>query len=193
MTDTIRPIIFARYPVPGKCKTRLIPALGAGGAAAMHRRLAERTLDRLRSLNPVVAYTGADAAAFRDWLGPDIDLIEQTDGNLGARMLTAMAGGPAIIVGSDLPDISAHAVRSAAELLLASDVVLGPAEDGGFWLIGVNAPNAHLFEDVRWGGADVFARVKVNARRLGLDLATAAMLADLDRPEDVARWPDLSA
>ena len=191
MTATLRPIIFARYPVPGRCKTRLIPALGPEGAAGLHRRLVERTLAELASLHPVVAATGADTQAFRDWLGSDVDVVPQSGGDLGARMLAAGTPGPSVIVGSDIPGIDAAGVASAMTLLAGHDLVLGPAEDGGFWLIGWRQPDARLFGGVEWGSARALAGVEANARHLGLATAHADTRADLDRPEDLARWPDL--
>ncbi|MGB3721540.1 MAG: TIGR04282 family arsenosugar biosynthesis glycosyltransferase [Pacificimonas sp.] len=192
MTDTLRPILFARYPEANRCKTRLIPALGAEDAADMHRRLVERSVTRLHILQPVLAYTGAGKTAFRQWLGADISLKPQIDGDLGTRMLAAMTPGPAIVVGSDIPDISADSVRQAMTLLESHDVVLGPAEDGGFWLIGLATPDRRLFEGVEWGGGNVLGRVVANAQALCLSTAFAETLADLDRPEDLARWPDLA-
>jgi rSAM/selenodomain-associated transferase 1 len=148
-------------------------------------------LERLASLDPILSYTGASAAAFREWL-PGVALLAQAEGDLGARMLAAMGEGPAVIVGSDVPDITAGAVQEAARLLGEADLVLGPAEDGGFWLIGVRAPDARLFADVDWGTGSVLAAVEANAKRLGWRTARAATLADLDRPEDLKRWPELA-
>jgi rSAM/selenodomain-associated transferase 1 len=191
VTGTLRPIVFARYPSPGRCKTRLIPALGAEGAARLHRRLVERTLLRLADLRPCLAYSGAEEARFREWLGGDLEMIAQASGDLGARMLAAGGEGPALIVGSDVPDISAAAVRSAGDGLAHSDLVLGPAADGGFWLIAYRRAKPALFTDVAWGTSRVHAAVLANAGRLGLKVSQGEMLADLDRPEDLAQWHDL--
>ncbi|EMD83610.1 TIGR04282 family arsenosugar biosynthesis glycosyltransferase [Pacificimonas flava] len=190
MTRTLRPIIFARYPRPGRCKTRLEPELGAHGAAALHGRLVMHTLSALAPLAPRLAFTGAEGADVRAWLGGDVDILEQAAGDLGERLLVAMARPPALIVGSDIPDIDAAAVESAARHLFDHDLVLGPAEDGGFWLIGArDAPPPTLFDHVAWGTSTVLEQVEANAAALRLSVARAKTLADLDRPQDLERWP----
>lgn len=191
MTETLRPIIFARYPHSGQCKTRLIPALGPDGAAALHRRLVERTLSRLAPLSPLVAYTGASEDKFRVWLGAHVELVPQPAGDLGDRLIAAAREGPALIIGSDIPDIDASSVAAAGRLLVEADLVLGPAEDGGFWLIGMKVAEPRLFADVAWGTERVFAQVCRNAQTLGYSVGNAVTRADLDRPEDLGRWPDL--
>ena len=169
MTETPRPIVFARYPEPGRCKTRLIPALGADGAARLHRMLVERTLERLAELRPVVCYTGAEEAAFRAWLGDGIELRPQSGGDLGERMMAALDGG-GLIVGSDIPDIDGPALSAAIAALEQHDLVIGPAHDGGFWLIGTKEAHPGLFDGVKWGTSSAAESVMRNARLLGLTL-----------------------
>lgn len=192
MTASSRLIIFTRYPEPGHAKTRLIPKLGPDGAAQVHRRLTERMLGAARrtGLPFLVAVTGAEPAKFKDWLGA-VDIVDQGDGELGERMLRAIGEGPSIIVGSDVPGItSAHLLR-AAELLEHHDVVIGPAEDGGYWLVGMRRPLPELFDHMAWGSDTVLAETRARARRLGIDLVETDVLSDLDTPEDLARWPAL--
>jgi rSAM/selenodomain-associated transferase 1 len=194
MTFGLRLVLFTRYPAPGKAKTRLIPALGAEGAAALHRRLAERALGTLQHCGlPVeVRTTGAPVDAFERWLGPR-HFIDQGDGDLGARLSAVFNDGPALIVGSDVPAMTAAHVMAAAVLLAGHDIVLGPASDGGYWLIGLKGPAPALFADMPWGTAAVFAETQARAQRLGLDLGLADTLDDLDTPDDLARWPELLA
>ncbi|MBZ6377179.1 hypothetical protein B5C34_06220 [Pacificimonas flava] len=189
-TATLRPIIFARYPHSGQCKTRLIPALGADGAAELHRRLVERTLARLADLSPILSATGAQPDAFARWLGP-IELRTQGNGDLGTRMRHAARNEPALIVGSDIPDIDPAQIVEAAQALHSNDLVLGPAEDGGFWLIAAKSWPAKLFEGVAWGRERACSEVTANADRLGWRTRHIGTLADLDRPEDLERWPAL--
>lgn len=192
MTISPRIVLFTRYPTPGRAKTRLSPALGAAGAAALHRRLTERALAAIRAtgLPHEVRSTGAPAAAVRRWLG-DIAVVPQGRGHLGARMRRAVGQGPAILVGADIPDLSAELLREAAEALAAHPAVIGPATDGGYWLIGLRAPVPGLFAPMAWGGPDVFAATMARFVRAGVAPARLPVLADLDRPEDLARWPGL--
>jgi len=184
--------LFTRYPTPGRAKTRLIPALGAEGAAALHRRLTERALAEIRAtgLPHEVRATGASAAAFRRWLG-DVRVAPQGRGHLGARMRRAVGQGPAILVGADIPDLSAALIRDAVTALAAHPAVIGPAADGGYWLIGLRAPVSGLFAPLAWGGPAVFAETMARFARAGIAPALLPELADLDRPEDLTRWPGL--
>lgn len=192
MTVPPRLVLFTRYPTPGRAKTRLIPVLGAAGAAALHRRLTERALGELRAtgLPHEVRTTGAAAGAFRRWLG-DVAIAPQGRGHLGARMRRAIVSGPAILVGADIPDLSAALLRAAADALAAHPAVIGPAEDGGYWLIGLAAPAPGLFAPMAWGGPDVFAMTMARFARAGIEPALLPRLADVDRPADLARWPGL--
>ena len=191
---TVRPrlVLFARYPVPGRAKTRLIPALGAEGAADLHRRLTERTLAILRATGlPVeVRATGAPATAFRRWLG-DVDCVAQGTGHLGLRMRRAAAQAPAILVGADVPDLEPRHLLAAAEALAETPVAIGPAEDGGYYLIGVAEPLPWLFAPMAWGTEVVRGTTLDRLARRGVRSTLLEPLSDLDTAEDLKRWPDL--
>ena len=185
--------LFARFPEPGRAKTRLIPALGAAGAAGLHRRLAERALAAVRrsALPFEVRTTGASLARFQDWLGPDVALAEQGDGDLGERM--GRVPPPAILVGADIPDLHPAHLTAAAAALRSHPAVIGPAEDGGYYLLGLARPMPFLFAAMPWGGAEVLALTLRRMAGHGVTPAVLDTLADLDRPEDLARWPGLLA
>jgi hypothetical protein len=185
-----RVALFTRWPEPGKAKTRLIPAIGAEAAAALHRRLTERTVAAVRAagLALEIRATGATPAAFRDWLGSDLAVIDQGDGDLGARLARAAAVTPVLLLGADVPDLTVAHLRDAAALLASQPLVIGPAEDGGYWLLGLATPMPALFDGIAWGTATVFAETLARAAQ---PPALLPRLADLDRPEDLARWPDL--
>ena len=191
---TVRPrlVLFARYPTPGRAKTRLIPALGAEGAAELHRRLTERTLATLRAtgLAVEVRTTGAPATAFRRWLG-DVDCVPQGSGHLGLRMRRAAAQAPAILVGADLPDLKPRHLHAAAEALATTPVAIGPAIDGGYYLIGVARPLPWLFAPMAWGTGVVRATTLDRLARRNIASAVLEPLSDLDTPEDLMRWPSL--
>jgi rSAM/selenodomain-associated transferase 1 len=179
--------VFARYPLAGAAKTRLIPALGADGAAALHRRLVEETLAVVRAsgLDFALHGTGAPLADFAEWLGPGVPLVAQGAGDLGARL--ARAATPCILIGADCPDLAADHLQQAAAALAAGRAAIGPAEDGGYWLLALPRPCPQAFAGIDWGSERVFAQT---LPRLGEPLILET-LADLDRPQDLLRWPRL--
>ena len=190
----IQPIVtlFAKYPRAGEVNTRLIPALGPDGAAALHRRLTERTLETARAsgLSVEVRYAGASREDFAAWLG-DVMLVEQGAGDLGARLGRVKA--PAILLGADVPDLHAGHLRAAAEALAEVPVAIGPAGDGGYYLLGFREPVAFLFEDMAWGTGEVLAETRRRLEERGVAYRLLEELSDCDRPEDLSRWPELLA
>ncbi len=194
-----RAMVFTRYPASGKTKTRLIPAVGAEGAARLHRRLTERTVYKARRLRrgPVsveILFDGGTEKQFRDWLGEDLAYREQGPGDLGERMLNGFRGAfregieRAVLFGTDLPGLSPETLERALGELDNHDLVLGPASDGGYYLIGLKRSYGELFADLPWGSREVFEKTGAIGRDLGLSMALADRLDDLDRPEDLLRW-----
>ncbi|MEX1082352.1 MAG: TIGR04282 family arsenosugar biosynthesis glycosyltransferase [Halofilum sp. (in: g-proteobacteria)] len=192
----LRLLIFARAPVPGATKTRLIPALGADGAARLHAALVRHALTTATAAAPRALQlwvTGDDPDGLLAALASEhgAALHEQSGGDLGARMAHALSaatadGVPAIILGSDCPWITASVIRESAALLGAADAVLGPADDGGYVLLGLHRVVASLFEGVEWGRGNV---LEATRERLGaLDWRWRELPArpDVDRPEDLA-------
>ncbi|MFH0822181.1 MAG: TIGR04283 family arsenosugar biosynthesis glycosyltransferase [Pseudomonadota bacterium] len=191
-------IVFCRYPEPGKTKTRLVPALGAQGAADYHKLLTEVTVDKARDLcrshrNRTVEIhrTGGNGALMREWLGSDVAFIEQPAGDLGHRMRSAFENAfrrgaqKVLMIGTDVPGLSVAILESALTELRSHDVVLGPSEDGGYYLIGLSRLHGDLFEGVRWGTGAVMLETLKIAEEKGLSYATLPLLKDVDRPEDV--------
>ena len=137
-------MIFTRFPIPGESKTRLIPALGAEGAAALQRQMTEHTVRQARKAGvPIeIRLTGGTEEQMRDWLGDDLQYAEQGDGDLGERMARAFqehfdAGAErVVIIGSDCPSNHWKNIRKSFQCLEKSDCVIGPAADGGYYLIG---------------------------------------------------------
>ena len=193
--DALRPTVclFAKYPRAGEVKTRLIPALGAHRAAELHRKLVERTVATVRAsgLDYVLYASGAPLGTFAAWLGGDVRLAEQGEGDLGARL--ARVPAPAILLGADIPDLSAEHLRAAAQALAEAPVAIGPAEDGGYYLLAFREPVPFLFDAMEWGVSTVRAETERRLVERGVPWRSLPMLADCDRPEDLARWPDLSA
>lgn len=190
-----RLVLFTRWPEPGKAKTRLIPALGPSGAAALHKRLTENTVATLRASGlPIeVRYTGAPRERFADWLGGDLAYAEQGAGDLGERMRRASVPCPVIFVGGDCPDMQPGHLARAAAALADTPVVIGPAEDGGYWLIGLAEPQGYLFAGIAWGTSAVLAGTQARLAAHGIRPAMLETLSDCDRPEDLARWPELAS
>ena len=183
--------LFTRFPDAGKAKTRLIPALGAEGAARVHRLLVERTLATVRAtgLPFRLHVTGAPTGAFTDWLGADITFVEQGEGDLGARL--ASVSPPAILLGADVPDLAGLHLAQAALALEKTDAVIGPAEDGGYYLLGLRRPLPFLFGEMPWGTQNVLSETLKRLTDTSTGYTLLETLADCDRPADLARWPEL--
>lgn len=199
MTHTEQLIVFTRYPEPGKTKTRLIPALGPEGAAKLQRQMTQTTLAEAkhlqlqRSAQVEVYFTGASLSAMTTWLGTEFAYRPQPEGNLGQRLETAFAGAftagmqRVIAIGIDCPDLKAEILVQAFEHLMQKDLVLGPALDGGYYLIGLRRFVPELFQNIAWSTAAVLQQTTEIAQRLGLAIADLPPLGDIDRPEDLER------
>jgi uncharacterized protein len=189
---------MAKAPIPGVVKTRLIPTIGAHAAAVLQERLTERA---------IATALAADVGPVTLWCSPDathstflklvmqqrIILKRQPEGDLGARMLAAMAASsdPVLVIGTDCPALTELHLRGAANALReGNDVTLIPAEDGGYVLIGTRTPQPAIFAGIAWGANTVLAetRGRIIEQRLGLteqpplwDVDTEADLAQLER------------
>jgi hypothetical protein len=193
-------IIFTRYPEPGKTKTRLIPLLGAEGAATLQRQMTEQKLaevNQLQAFYPLsveVHFAGGNEQLMQEWLGSSLVYRRQSEGDLGDRMASAFqasfaAGMTAgVLIGSDCPDLNASLMAEAFQLLRQHDLVLGPALDGGYYLIGLRRLIPELFTGIPWSTAEVLQQTITIAKRLGLAVAKLPLLSDVDRPEDLSVW-----
>ncbi|WP_310426341.1 TIGR04282 family arsenosugar biosynthesis glycosyltransferase, partial [Chamaesiphon sp. VAR_48_metabat_135_sub] len=186
-------IIFTRYPTPGAVKTRLIPAVGAAGAAMLHRQMTENTLCQARKLNRRIEihFDGSDSQQMADWLGTDLVYQSQGAGDLGVRMDRSISSAcqegdkQVILIGTDCPELTTEILAQAFELLLDRDLVLGAALDGGYYLIGIRHPQPALFVDIDWGTDRVLQQTIDIAQQLNLSIGYLPKLADIDRPEDL--------
>jgi rSAM/selenodomain-associated transferase 1 len=195
-----RVMVFARAPTPGEAKTRLIPALGKAGAAELHRRLVMHGLRVATDaqLGPVELWCARDAGDpfFRECERRfGVSLHSQGEGDLGARMQRAFESAlarsrHAILVGSDIPALSVQYLRDADQALAqGDDVVIGPAEDGGYALIGLPRCDPELFRDIPWGGPEVLPETRRRIVALSWRSSELSVLWDVDRPEDLERLP----
>jgi rSAM/selenodomain-associated transferase 1 len=193
-----RLIVFTRCPELGRCKTRLIPTLGADGAVAIHEALVRRTMAWIGSaLDEGIAvdvhYAGDDLERLRGLCGEAVGRITfepQNGEDLGRRMANAF--DPAIhqsskvaMIGTDCPELDLELVQAAFRHLDETDLVLGPAVDGGYYLIALRRPAAELFQDIRWGGPTVLQETLERAQGLQMTFELLPTLADVDRPEDL--------
>ena len=195
-----RLVIFTRFPEPGKAKTRLIPAVGPERAAALARDMTRHTLAWARQLaegfptSVEVRFEGGDAERMATVFGNGFPYRPQGEGDLGCRMDRALAEAffegaeRIVIIGTDCPEISPELIRESFGRLATSDLVLGPATDGGYYLIGLRRPAPRLFADIPWGSRRVLEETLVRARELSLDPSLLKSLSDVDRPEDLAVW-----
>lgn len=194
-----RILIFAKAPEPGKVKTRLIPALGVEGATRVYRHLLERTLARCAAAN---------LCPLELWVSPDLDqplwqeyvreyavsLHRQPGQDLGARMGSALKAAlgrasQAVIIGTDIPGFSAdHLAQTLAWLDQGLDAVLGPVEDGGYWLLGLRHYAGEVFADIPWSTDRVLELSRRRLAALGWRWRELEPLWDLDRLEDLRRW-----
>ncbi len=190
---------MTRLPRLGRNKTRLIPALGAEGATAFHESLARHAIGRAssfcslhRKASLTVRLEGGTTIEGKTWLGSDsLDCREQSPGDLGHRMESAANeafGGGAeavVIIGTDCPSINEAILETAFEALKNSDVVFGPAADGGYYLVGLNKPTPSIFRNIPWGGEKVLDESLSAAREAGLRVQLLDVLPDVDLPEDL--------
>ena len=181
-------LVFARAPVPGRVKTRLVPRLGEWGAARLHLRLAAHALRSAQAAGcgPVSLHLSEGHSRF-----PSARL--QRGADLGGRMERALHAAlrrhrAAILIGSDVPALQAADLARAARALASGyDAVLGPAEDGGYVLIGLRRPLPGVFSGIAWGTDSVYAETVARLAATGCRWRTLRPLWDLDRPEDLAR------
>jgi rSAM/selenodomain-associated transferase 2/rSAM/selenodomain-associated transferase 1 len=203
-----RLIVFTRFPDPGKTKTRLIPQLGANGAARLQRKMTEHIIataakvSNRPDLTIEVRHDGGSTGLMQEWLGPQFSYRPQGPGDLGRQMARAFeeafrdSKGAAVIVGSDIPGISADIIQQAFEGLQKNDLVLGPARDGGYYLIGMKKTipaetYPHLFDGINWGSGEVLSQTLQTARESGLRFVLLESLADVDRPVDLHIWQEV--
>lgn len=198
--------VFTRFPQPGCTKTRLIPALGDRGAADLQQQMTEHLLSRFqqfseRSLSLQIHFAGGTTEQMSDWLSPKFPtvqtLIPQQSGSLGDRLVAALRQGfqgglsKIIVVGSDCPQLDNQKILAALRLLDTHDVALGPALDGGYYLIGLSQFYPFLFENIPWSTERVLMETEAIATHHNLSTARLNPLSDIDRPEDLPLWYEL--
>jgi uncharacterized protein len=200
-----RLIIFTRYPETGTTKTRMIPIMGAKGAANLQREMTEHVLAQATGasasgdLAVEIRYDGGNEDLMRQWLGSEFEYVLQTGDDLGERMLRTFedafgsGAASAVIIGTDLPDLTVSVIKNAFNALKQKEMVIGPAKDGGYYLIGFaqtafSRAMGDLFSGIKWGEKDVLRKTISAATGLGIGYFLVDELEDVDRPEDLPIW-----
>ncbi len=186
-----RVAVFVRAPELGKVKTRLARVLGEAAALEAYVDLVEGTLGTLEAgaFNCELWFEGERNDYLRRWQSDyGLAAFEQPKTDLGGRMLAAIAAGAKVVVGSDIPVLDAAYVEEALARLARADVVLGPVEDGGYCLIGMNEPHPGLFRSIEWSTGRVIEQTLSRAAAAGLKVALLDTLWDVDDHADYVRW-----
>jgi hypothetical protein len=191
-------ILFTRYPVPGKTKTRLIPALGGAGAARLQEIMTgfavlnSRCYSARTAATVEIRFDDASKKTMSRWLGNGLKYIHQNDGDIGQRMNHAFEQAfqsgceRVVVMGCDCPQNDGSNVSAAFDALNEKDMVIGPAVDGGYYLIGLRKPVPELFTGMDWGSASVFEQTVTVANRQKLNTAQLSKLSDVDCPDDLS-------
>ena len=191
-----RLLVFLKAPRPGTVKTRLAATLGSTAATAAYRTLVETLFTQINEWSGVELRYTPDSAAdeIHRWQRPSWVLAPQGDGDLGQRMVRAFAEHFAagaqkiLIIGADCPDVTPTDLLSAWVALDRDDLVIGPANDGGYWLVGLRAPCPELFHGIAWSTDQVLAETLTKARAAGLAVARLRTLTDVDTEVEWRSW-----
>lgn len=195
-----RIVIFAKAPIAGFAKTRLIPALGAHGAAALARQMLSHMLHHAQAAGAqAVELCMSPAPSDPAWqsvaLPQAVEQTDQGDGDLGARMsraverALALQQGPVLVIGTDCPALTADQLHEASRQLEHHNAALIPAADGGYVLIGLQAPCPSLFSDMAWSTEVVASETLHRMANLGLRVWQGPVLHDIDEPLDLKHLP----
>jgi uncharacterized protein len=189
-------IIFAKAPVAGQVKTRLIPAIGQARATSLYKELLSKTLDIVGEVSFIEKQLWISGDMNHSYITHlkskhDLQLFQQKGNDLGERMSNAFASvltthSYAILIGSDCPSLLSSDLESGMKYLKNKmDVVLGPAEDGGYYLIGLKENKSELFADINWGEETVFSETRDRIKKMNLNLGLLDKRADIDRVSDL--------
>lgn len=194
-------ILLAKEPLPGQAKTRLAAALGAERAAQLGDAFLRDTLRACRAVRAAlwISIGSEPARPYFTALAPEAHLEVQPEGDLGVRLRAAFDAAfgagfrRAVAIGSDTPQLASERLEAAFDALADGPAVVGPALDGGYYLLGLTAPQPALFEGIPWSTAAVLAQTEQRAEALGLALARLPAMFDVDTAEDLARLSALIA
>ncbi len=192
-------LLFGRLPRPGRVKTRLADQVGDEQAAIFYRLCAEHLIQQCQALpdgwERFFCYADAeDGAEVQRWVGPQFCTLAQVGEDLGQRLAHALAfvfrrgAEKAVVMATDVPDLSAQIMVEAMHCLDQHDVVLGPCSDGGYYLLGAKRLHRELFAGIPWSTDQVLDATLSIIRNLGLSVAILPVLGDIDTAEDLREW-----
>lgn len=198
-------IVMLKYPTPGEVKTRLVPAMGKQRACELYRLLVRHTLATAREfasradvkVKALVAGAPHERAVL-EWIGEGIDFQPQGDGDLGARMVRALkesfvnGASAAVLLGGDCPELGVQQLERAFDILKTKELVIGPAADGGYYLIGLRRFVPAIFRNISWSTDTVLTETLIAAELEGLAFELLETLHDIDVPDDLAHWNPMS-
>lgn len=187
-------IILAKYPHPDHVKTRLRRRLPDDARIVLYRNLLVDTIEKLKKLEGADTFISFAPRSEKKYFSAfGIPLLPQSEGDLGDRMFSAIQSvlqtgyQKAVLVGVDIPELSGGIVLKAFSLLEASDLVFGPAEDGGYYLVGMKKPIREIFTGITWSTGDTLTESIHKAESSGYRVSLTDLLYDIDRPEDLKR------
>jgi uncharacterized protein len=196
-------VIFAKAPVAGQVKTRLIPDIGQARATSLYKELLSKTLDIVGEVSFVEKQLWISGDINHSYIAHlktkhDLQLFQQKGNDLGERMSNAFASvlsshSYTILIGSDCPSLLSSDLEAGIEYLKnEKDVVLGPAEDGGYYLIGLKEYKPELFSDINWGEETVFSETSFRIKKMNLNMGLLDKRADIDRVSDLNSYLELN-
>jgi rSAM/selenodomain-associated transferase 1 len=189
-------IVMTKQPIPGQVKTRLAATLGESAAAELYEAFLRDTLnlaEDLPSTDLLISFSPAEADAYYRELAPTANLVAQPDGDLGRRLSNAfyrafgLGYRRVVVIGSDSPHLRITRLEEAFASVRKGTVVIGPSEDGGYYLLGLGSPAEQLFDEIEWGGDQVFAQTIRQAGVMGLETAVLPHEFDVDTVEDLVK------
>lgn len=195
-------IIFAKLPEAGKVKTRLAATIGSHKALTLYTLFAEKIFEELTGLSDSDCYLFyADAGnedKIKQWTDDRFIYRVQSNTDLGTRMYKAFTEvlsrdyENAVIIGTDVPDLTAAVIKEAFDALDGNDIVVGPADDGGYYLLGMKKPYKELFTGIEWSTSEVLSKTLAKAKGIGLTTNKLKMLYDIDTEAELNTWLETS-